>query len=80
MSRILVLLDRHQQHLPMQYLDSKHEVIVPDRATSPNSHLQIAQIPFDLCILDESTFHRISPLIETLKTASKPIFLPFLLL
>ena len=80
MSRILVLLDRHQQHLPMQYLDSKHEVIVPDRATSPNSHLQIAQIPFDLCILDESTFHRIGPLIETLKTASKPIFLPFLLL
>lgn len=80
MSCILVLLDRHQHHLLIQYLNSKHEVIVFDRATSPNSHLQIPQIPFDLCILDESTFHRIGPVIETLKTASEPIFLPFLLI
>jgi two-component system, OmpR family, sensor histidine kinase VicK len=79
MSRILVLLDRHQQHLPIKCLNSKYEVIVPDRATFPNSHLQIAQIHFELCILDESTFHRIGPVIETLKTASEPIFLPFLL-
>ena len=79
MSRILVLLDRHQQHLPIKCLNSKYEVIAPDHATFPNPHLQIAQIPFDLCILDESTFHRIGPVIETLKTASEPIFLPFLL-
>lgn len=79
MSRILVLLDRHQHDSLIQYLNNKHEVIVPDRATCPDSHLQIAQIPFDLCILDESTFDRISRLVETLKTASEPIFLPFLL-
>jgi two-component system, OmpR family, sensor histidine kinase VicK len=79
MSRILVLLDRHQHDSLIQYLNSKHEVIVPDRASSPNSHLQIAQISFDLCILDESTFDRIRSLVETLKTASQPRFLPFLL-
>ena len=79
MSRILVLLDRHQQHLPMQYLDSKHEVIIPDRATRSNSHVQVPNIPFDLCILDEPTFHRLESVIKTLKTASEPLFLPFLL-
>ncbi|MFM9265895.1 PAS domain S-box protein [Tychonema sp. BBK16] len=79
MSRILVLLDRHQQHLPMQYLDSKHEVIIPDRATSSNSHVQVPQIPFDLCILDEPTFHRLDPIIKNLKKVSEPLFLPFLL-
>ncbi len=79
MSRILVLLDRQQQHLPIKCLNSKYEVIAPDRATFSNPHLQIAQIPFDLCILDESTFHCIGHVIETLKIASEPIFLPFLL-
>ncbi|MEK0194284.1 PAS domain S-box protein [Microcoleus anatoxicus] len=79
MSRILVLLDRHQQPLLIKCLNIKHEVFAPDSATSANSPVEIANIPFDLCILDEATFHRIGQLIETVKTASVPLFLPFLL-
>ncbi len=79
MSRILVLLDRHQQPLPIQCLNSKHEVFALDSATSANSPVEMGNIPFDLCILDKSNFDRISSLVATLKTASAPVFLPFLL-
>ncbi|WP_377478770.1 PAS domain S-box protein [Microcoleus anatoxicus] len=79
MSRILVLLDRHQQPLPIQCLNIKHEVFAPDRPIFSNFPVEMGNIPFDLCILDESNFDRIRPLVETLKTASAPLFLPFLL-
>ncbi len=81
MSRILILVDRHQQqHLPIAHLNTEHEAIVPDRAGEPNSKFSLTQIPFDLCILDEENYDRIKLLIEPLKTAAEPIFLPFLLL
>ncbi|MEG4058228.1 MULTISPECIES: PAS domain S-box protein [unclassified Microcoleus] len=80
MSRILLLVDRHQQlNLPIAHLNTEHEVIVLDRALNPNSDFPIPQIAFDLCILDEANFDRIRPLVELLKTAAEPIFLPFLL-
>ncbi|MCY7385295.1 MAG: PAS domain S-box protein [Microcoleus sp. CAN_BIN18] len=81
MSRILLLVDRLQQpNLPIAHLNTDHEVIVPDDRTSePNSEFSITQIAFDLCILDEENFDRIGPLVEALKTAAEPIFLPFLL-
>ncbi|NQE37255.1 PAS domain S-box protein [Microcoleus asticus] len=81
MSRILLLVDRHQQpNLPIANLNTEHEVIVVDRALDPNSEFTFPQIAFDLCILDEASFDRIGPLIEALKAAAEPIFLPFLLL
>ncbi|MEG3899102.1 MULTISPECIES: PAS domain S-box protein [unclassified Microcoleus] len=80
MSRILLLVARHQQHLPIAHLNTDHEVIVPDRTWELNSEFSIAQIAFDLCILDEANFDRIGPLLEALKAAAEPIFLPFLLL
>lgn len=79
MSRILFLLDRHHQDLSIECLNSEHEAIVPDRTSYANSPFPISQISFDLCILDESTFDRIRPLVAELKTLSEPIFLPFLL-
>ncbi|MEG4504501.1 PAS domain S-box protein [Microcoleus sp. F6_B4] len=80
MSRILLLVDRHQQlNLPISHLNTEHEVIVLDRALDPNSEFAFPQIAFDLCILDEANFDRIGPLVESLKTAAEPIFLPFLL-
>ncbi|MEG3971227.1 PAS domain S-box protein [Microcoleus sp. T2B6] len=80
MSRILLLVDRHQQlNLPIAHLNTEHEVIVLDRALEPNSEFPIPQIAFDLCILDEANFDRIGPLVESLKAAAEPIFLPFLL-
>ncbi|MCC3406846.1 MAG: PAS domain S-box protein [Microcoleus sp. PH2017_10_PVI_O_A] len=80
MSRILLLIDRHQQDLPIAHLNTEHEAIVLDRTSEPNSEFPILQIGFDLCILDEANFERIGPMVETLKTAAEPIFLPFLLL
>ncbi|MEG4069836.1 PAS domain S-box protein [Microcoleus sp. Pol11C2] len=81
MSRILLLVDRHQQlNLPIAHLNTEHEVIVLDHALNPNSDFPIPQIAFDLCILDEANFDRIGPLVESLKTAAEPIFLPFLLI
>ncbi|MEG4342002.1 PAS domain S-box protein [Microcoleus sp. A003_D6] len=80
MSRILLLVDRHQQpNLPIAHLNTEHEVIVVDRALDPNSEFPFPQIAFDLCILDEANFDRIGPLVESLKAAAEPIFLPFLL-
>jgi two-component system sensor histidine kinase VicK len=80
MSRILLLVDRHQQlNMPIAHLNTEHEVIVLDRALDPNSKFPIPQIAFDLCILDEENFNRIGPLVESLKAAAEPIFLPFLL-
>ncbi len=81
MSRILLLVDRHQQqYLSIAHLNIEHEAIVPDRTSEPNSEISIPQIAFDLCILDEENYDRIGPLIEALKAAADPIFLPFLLL
>lgn len=81
MSRILLLVDRHQQqYLPIAHLNIEHEAIVPDRTSEPNSEISIPQIAFDLCILDQENYDRIGPLIEVLKAAADPIFLPFLLL
>ncbi|MEG4574901.1 PAS domain S-box protein [Microcoleus sp. N3A4] len=81
MSRILLLVDRHQlPNLPIGHLNNEHEVIIPDRAPLPNSEFTFPQIAFDLCILDEANFDRIGPLVEALKAAAEPIFLPFLLL
>ena len=81
MSRILLLIDRLQQHLPIAHLNTEHEAIVPDDRTSEqNSEISIPQIAFDLCILDQENYDRIGPLIEALKAAAHPIFLPFLLL
>ncbi|MEG4394778.1 PAS domain S-box protein [Microcoleus sp. BROC3] len=81
MSRILLLVDRHQQpNLPIAHLNTEHEVIVLDRALDPNSEFPFPQIAFDLCILDEASFDRIGPLVKGLKAAAEPIFLPFLLL
>ncbi len=81
MSRILLLVDRHQQpNLPIAHLKTEHEVIVLDRALDPNSEFPFPQIAFDLCILDEANFDRIGLLLEGLKAAAEPIFLPFLLL
>jgi PAS domain S-box-containing protein len=81
MSRILLLVDRHQQpNLPIAHLNTEHEVIIVDRALDPNSEFPIPQIAFDLCILDEASFDRIGSLLEALKAAAEPIFLPFLLL
>jgi PAS domain S-box len=81
MSRILLLVDRHQQpNLPIAHLNTEHEVIVVDRALDTSSEFPIPQIAFDLCILDEASFDRIRPLLEALKAAAEPIFLPFLLL
>jgi len=81
MSRILLLVDRHQQpNLPIAHLNTEHEVIVVDRALDPNSEFPLPQIAFDLCILDEASFDRIGSLLEALKAAAEPIFLPFLLL
>ena len=81
MSRILLLVDRHQQpNLPIAHLNTEHEVIVVDRALDPSSEFPIPKIAFDLCILDEGSFDRIGPLLEALKAAAEPIFLPFLLL
>ncbi len=80
MSSILILLDGHQQpNLPISHLNTEHEVIVLDRALNPNSEFPIRQSAFDLCILDEANFDRIGPLLESLKAAAEPIFLPFLL-
>ncbi|PSB29246.1 PAS domain-containing sensor histidine kinase, partial [filamentous cyanobacterium Phorm 46] len=79
MSRILLLVDRLQQHLPIAHLNTEHQVILPDRTSEPNSDFPITQIAFDLCILDEANFDRIGPLVEALKAAAEPIFLPFLL-
>ncbi|EGK88714.1 PAS domain-containing sensor histidine kinase [Microcoleus vaginatus PCC 9802] len=80
MSRILLLVDRHQQpNLPIAHLNTEHEVIVLERALDPNSEFPFPQIAFDLCILDEANFDRIGPLVESLKAAAEPIFLPFLL-
>ncbi|MEG4860279.1 PAS domain S-box protein [Microcoleus sp. K1-B6] len=80
MSRILLLVDRHQQlNLPIAHLNAEHEVIVLAHPLDPNSEFPIPQIAFDLCILDEANFDRIGPLVESLKTAADPIFLPFLL-
>ncbi|MEG3842484.1 PAS domain S-box protein [Microcoleus sp. herbarium14] len=81
MSRILLLVDRLQQpNLPIAHLNTEHEAIVPDRTWEPNSEISIPQIVFDLCILDQENYARIGPLIEGLKAAAEPIFLPFLLL
>ncbi|WP_442933122.1 PAS domain S-box protein, partial [Microcoleus sp. herbarium19] len=81
MSRILLLVDRHQQQdLPIAHLNTEHEAIVPDRAWEQNSQFSLAQFNFDLCILDAENFDRIKLLIAPLKTAVEPIFLPFLLL
>ncbi|MEG4420596.1 PAS domain S-box protein [Microcoleus sp. LAD1_D5] len=81
MSRLLLLVDRHQQlNLPIAHLNTEHEVIALDRALDPNSEFPIPQIAFDLCILDEANFERIGSLVATLKAAAEPIFLPFLLL
>jgi len=81
MSRILLLVDRHQQpNLPIAHLNTEHEVIVVDRALDTSSEFPIPKIAFDLCILDETSFDRIGPLLEALKAAAEPIFLPFLLL
>ncbi|MBW3585379.1 MAG: PAS domain S-box protein [Cyanobacteria bacterium 0813] len=81
MSNILLLVDRHEQpNLPIVDLNTEHEVIVLDRALDLNSEFPIPQIGFDLCILDEANFDRIGPLVEALKAAAEPIFLPFLLL
>ena len=81
MSRILLLVDRHQQpNLPIAHLNTEHEVIVVDRALDTSSEFPIPQIAFDLCILDEASFDRRGPLLEALKAAAEPIFLPFLLL
>ena len=81
MSRILLLVDRHQQpNLPIAHLNTEHEVIVVDRALDTSSEFPIPQIGFDLCILDEASFDRLRPLLEALKAAAEPIFLPFLLL
>ncbi len=81
MSRILLLVDRYQQpNLPIAHLNTEHEVIVFDRALDTSSEFPIPQIAFDLCILDEASFERIGPLLEVLKAAAEPIFLPFLLL
>ncbi|MGB3267661.1 MAG: PAS domain S-box protein [Microcoleus sp.] len=81
MSRILLLVDRHQQqHLPIAHLNTQHEAIVPDPACQDNLEFHISQIAFDLCIVDEANLERVGPLIEALKTAAEPIFLPFLLL
>ena len=81
MSRILLLVDRHQQpNLPIAHLNTEHEVIVLDRNCDPNSEFPIPQITFDLCILDEENLAPIGPLVEALKAAAEPIFLPFLLL
>ena len=80
MSRILILVAPHQQpNLPIAHLNTEHEVIVLDRALDLNSEFPIPQIGFDLCILDEASFDRIGPLVEALKAAAEPIFLPFLL-
>ncbi len=80
MSRILLLVDRHQQqYLPIAHLNTDHEVILPDRTSEPNSDFPITQIAFDLCIIDEENFDRFGALVEVLKTATAPIFLPFLL-
>jgi PAS domain S-box-containing protein len=80
MSRILLLVDRLEEHLPIAHLNTDHEVIVLDRTSEPNSEFSITQIAFDLCILDEENFDRIGPQVEALKAATEPIFLPFLLL
>ena len=81
MSRILLLVDRHQQpNLPIAHLNTEHEVIVVDSALDTSLEFPIPQIAFDLCILDEASFDRIGPLLEALKAAAEPIFLPFLLL
>ncbi len=79
MSRILLLVDRYRKYLPIECLNSEHEVIIPDRPSQSNCELPVPEIPFDLCILDEATLDRAGPLVEALKTASEPVFLPFLL-
>jgi two-component system, OmpR family, sensor histidine kinase VicK len=79
MSRILLSIERYYQCLPIECLKSEHEVIVPDRASLSSSGLLLPDISFDLCILDQATFDRVQPLVEVLKKASTPIFLPFLL-
>ncbi|MEG5064119.1 PAS domain S-box protein [Microcoleus sp. B3-A4] len=80
MSRILLLVDRHQQlNLPLAHLNTEHEVSALDRGLDPNSDFPFPQIAFDLCILDEANLYRIGPLVESLKAAAEPIFLPFLL-
>ncbi|MBE9097019.1 PAS domain S-box protein [Tychonema sp. LEGE 07203] len=81
MSRILLLVDRHQQqHLPIAHLNTQHEAIVLDPACQANLEFHLSQLAFDLCIVDEANFDRLGPLVEALKTAAEPIFLPFLLL
>ncbi|MEG4320564.1 MULTISPECIES: PAS domain S-box protein [unclassified Microcoleus] len=80
MSRILLSIDRHQQHLPIAHLNTEHEVMLLDWTSEPNSEFILPKIAFDLCILDEANFDRIGPLVETFKTAAEPSFLPFLLL
>nr|WP_293123397.1 PAS domain S-box protein [Microcoleus sp. bin38.metabat.b11b12b14.051] len=80
MSRILFLIDRLQQcNLPIAHLNTEHEVTVLDGNSEPYSEFPILQITFDLCILDEENLERIGPLVEALKAAAAPIFLPFLL-
>ncbi len=77
----MLLVDQHhQQHLPIAHLKTQHEVIVPDPACQANLEIHISQIAFDLCIVDEANLERIGPVIEALKNATEPIFLPFLLL
>ena len=80
MSRILLSIDRYQQPLPIAHLNTEHEVMLLDWTSEPNSEFILPKIAFDLCILDEANFDRIGPMVETLKTAAEPSFLPFLLL
>jgi two-component system, OmpR family, sensor histidine kinase VicK len=80
MSRILLLIDRLQQcNLPIAHLNTEHEVTVLDGMAEPYSEFPILEITFDLCILDEENFERVGPMVEALKAAAAPIFLPFLL-
>nr|WP_325314840.1 PAS domain S-box protein [Microcoleus sp. PH2017_28_MFU_U_A] len=80
MSRILLSLDRYQQPLQIAHLNTEHEVMLLDWTSEPNSEFILPKIAFDLCILDEANFDRIGHMVETLKTAVEPSFLPFLLL
>ncbi|MGL5061230.1 MAG: PAS domain S-box protein, partial [Microcoleus sp.] len=80
MSRILLSIERYYPYLPIECLKHQHEVIVPDRTSLSSSEFSLLDIAFDLCIIDAPTCDRVQPLLEALKKASEPIFLPFLLI
>ena len=79
MNRILLLLEhRKNNQLLAELLNSRYQIILPDRDAGGTDESVLLQ-PFDLCIICARSLDRLWEQVQARRAAEQPISLPFLL-